>query len=66
MNRTLAAGLAALVLLAGCASHQWTKAEVDGMIVCNTDAMDQVERSAKRTFAAVHWVNCPRQTLRVI
>jgi hypothetical protein len=66
MNRMLVAGLSALALLAGCAPVQWTKADIDGRVVCNADAMDQVEQTAKRSFTSVHWVNCPRATLRVI
>lgn len=66
MNRLPLAGLAALLLLAGCAPIQYTKADVDGRIVCDADKMDQVERVARRQFASVHWVNCPKVTLRVI
>jgi hypothetical protein len=55
-----------VLLLSGCASAPLTKADVDGRVVCNVDRMDQVERAARRTFAEVHWVNCPRATLRVV
>jgi hypothetical protein len=34
--------------------------------VCNPDVLDQVERTARRTFAQVYWYNCPKATLRVI
>ena len=65
MKRLVLAALAAS-LVAACAPVQYTKADVDGLIVCNTDAMDQVERQARRSYATVHWVNCPRATLRVV
>jgi hypothetical protein len=66
MNRTLLAGLVSAVLVAGCAPVQYTKSDVDGMIVCNTDEMDRIDRDAIRRYASVYWVNCPRATLRVI
>jgi hypothetical protein len=55
-----------VVLASGCASAPLTKADIDGRVVCNVDRMDQVERAARRTFAEIHWVNCPRATLRVV
>lgn len=66
MNRTLLTGLATLLLAAGCAPVQYNKADVDGLIVCNTDLMERIEREASRRFASLRWVNCPRATLRVI
>jgi hypothetical protein len=67
MDNCLAlAGLLALVTVCGCAPVPLTKADVDGRIVCNQDAMDQVERLARRNTATVLWVNCPQATLRVI
>jgi hypothetical protein len=66
MKRFVLAGCAGLLLAAGCAPVQYTKAEVDGLVVCNVDQMDQVERKAKRGFTSVYWVNCPRATLRVV
>ena len=64
--RTLAlVGIAAL-LLAGCAPAPLTRADYDGLVLCNPDAMDQVERQARRTFAQVYWYSCPKATLRVI
>ena len=65
MKSLVAAGFAGLVLMTGCAPVTYTKANVDGRVVCNTDTMDDVERRAKKSFASVHWVNCPRMTLRV-
>ena len=65
MKRLIVVGIAAL-LAAACAPVQYSKADIDGRIVCNTDLMDQVERQAKRSFATVYWVNCPRATLRVV
>jgi hypothetical protein len=55
-----------VVLTSGCATAPLSKADVDGRVVCNVDRMDQVERAARRTFAEIHWVNCPRATLRVV
>ena len=55
-----------VLLLCGCATAPLTKADVDGRAVCNVDRMDQVERDIRRSFAEVHWINCPRATLRVV
>lgn len=64
--RSLAlAGIAGMLLLGGCAPYQYTKADLDGLVVCNPDVLDQVERAAKRSFAQVIWVRCPTATLRV-
>ena len=51
--------------LCGCAPVQYTKADVDGRVVCNTDRMDQVERAARREMKEIRWLNCPLATLRV-
>lgn len=64
MKRLALAGIAG-VLLCGCAPYQYTKADLDGLVVCNPDSMDQVKRAAKRSFAQVIWVRCPTATLRV-
>ena len=53
-------------VLSACAPVQYTKADVDGRIVCNSDRMDQIERAARRENKEVHWVNCPLATLRVV
>jgi hypothetical protein len=66
MKRVLLASLAALLLAAGCAPMQYTKADLDGLIVCDTELMDRIERDAARRFATIQWANCPRVTLRVI
>ena len=66
MKSLVTAGIAGVLLLSGCAPVQYTKADVDGLIVCNSDVMDQVERNAKRSFSQVIWVRCPTATLRVI
>lgn len=66
MRRVVTAGIAGLLLLSACAPVQFTKADLDGRIVCNVDVMDQVERQARRNFTQVIWVNCPRATLRVV
>ena len=52
--------------MCGCAPVQYAKADLDGFIVCNSDAMDAVERQAKRSFTTVTRVRCPKATLRVI
>ena len=54
-----------VLLMSGCAPAPLTKADVDGRVVCNVDRMDQVERGVRRNFAEIHWINCPRATLRV-
>lgn len=66
MKSLVAAGIAGLLLLSGCAPVQYTKADLDGLVVCNPDVMDQVERQARRNFTQVIWVNCPTATLRVV
>ena len=65
MRKLVLAGFAGL-LLAGCAPAMYTKADLDGRIVCNADAMEQVEQKARRMFAQVIWVNCPQGRLRVV
>jgi hypothetical protein len=65
MKSLVIAGIAG-VLLSGCAPLQYTKADIDGLIVCNADAMERVEQKARRNFAQVIWVHCPTATLRVI
>ena len=65
MNRIVLAAVAALAM-SGCAPVHYAKADIDGLIVCNSEAMDAVERQAKRNFAKVVWVRCPTATLRVI
>lgn len=66
MKTLVIAGIAGLFLLSGCAPMQYTKAEVDGLVVCNSDVMERVEHQARKSFAQVIWVNCPRGTLRAI
>jgi hypothetical protein len=66
MKSLVTAGIAGLLLLSGCAPVQYTKAELDGLIVCNADVIQRVEQQARRNFAQVIWVNCPTWTLRVI
>ena len=65
MKRLVIAGITGL-LLSGCAPVQYTKADLDGLRVCNADVVERVEREARRNFAQVIWVNCPTWTLRVI
>ena len=66
MKGFVVAGLAGLLLTTGCAPFQYTKADVDGRIVCNAEFMDQIERQARRNQVTVTWINCPHATLRVI
>jgi len=66
MNRIVLAALVAAFALSGCAPVHYAKADVDGLVVCNPDAMEAVERQARRNFAQVVWVRCPTATLRVI
>jgi len=66
MNRIVVAALVAAFALCGCAPVHYAKADVDGLVVCNPDAMEAVERQARRNFAQVVWVRCPTATLRVI
>lgn len=66
MKRSLAVAIAALVLLAGCAPYQYTKAEVDGRKVCDDDAVERIEQAARRNNVFLQWVNCPVATLRAI
>jgi len=60
---SIVVGLAAL---SGCAPAPLTKADVDGLVVCNADRMDRIEREARREHKEVHWVHCPQATLRVV
>jgi hypothetical protein len=66
MKILVIAGIAGLLLLSGCAPVQYTKADIDGLVVCNPEIMEQVEQKARRSFAQVVWVRCPTATLRVI
>jgi len=66
MKTLLALSIAcAATALCGCASTEYTKADLDGRVVCNTDRMDQVDREARREMKEIHWLNCPLATLRV-
>ena len=56
----------ATVALSGCAPEPMTKADVDGRIVCNTDQMAEVERSARRENKEIHWLHCPQAVLRAM
>ena len=65
MKALLALGVVVVATgLVGCAPQPLTKADVDGKVVCNADRMDQVERDARRNHAELHWINCPKATLR--
>lgn len=54
------------VAASGCAPAPLTKADVDGLVVCNVDRMDQVERAARRENKEIHWVHCPQAVLRAV
>jgi len=60
------ASVAAVVLCSGCAPHAWTRADLDGRVICDEQRMQQVERSARLDGAETHWVNCPQATIRVV
>lgn len=53
-------------VLSACAPVQYTKADLDGRVVCDVARMDQIERAARRENKEVHWVSCPLATLRVV
>jgi len=57
-------GIAGLLLVSGCAPVAYTKADVDGRIVCNDTQMHDTEVKARRINASVTWVNCPQRVLR--
>lgn len=65
MNRIVLAAISLLVM-SGCAPIHYAKADIDGRIVCNPDAIAAVEQEAKRKYTQVIWVRCPTATLRVI
>ena len=65
MTKLVLAGLAGL-LLAGCAPVVYTKADLDGRIVCNAEAMEIAEQKMRRSIGHVVWVNCPQGRLRVV
>lgn len=66
MKTLIALSLAAAAgVLSGCAPMQYTKADLDGRIVCDVEQMDRIERAARRENKEVHWVSCPLATLRV-
>jgi len=58
------AGVAGIALCAGCAQAPFTKADVDGRIVCDSSRMAKVEQQARLDNKEVRWVNCPTVTLR--
>lgn len=66
MRALLAASIViASAALCGCAPAAYTKADLDGRVVCNTERMDALERAARREMKEIHWVHCPLATLRV-
>lgn len=64
MKSLVLAGLATFAL-GGCAPVLTTKASLDP-VACDYQQMDRVERQAKRAFASVVWINCPRAVQRVV
>ena len=52
--------------MSGCMPVHRAKADLDGLIVCNSDAMDALERQARRNVTTVTWVRCLTATLRAI
>ena len=61
-----AALIAAALLCSGCATQQYTAADLDGQVVCDEARMSQVENDANKHLAQVPWVNCPTATVRVV
>jgi hypothetical protein len=66
MKRIVFAGIIASLVMSGCAPVPYTKADLDGRVVCHPDVMEAVAQDAKRKFTQVIWVRCPTATLRVI
>ena len=58
--------IAGAMLIQGCASAPLTDAYLDGLVICNKQKMDQIERAAKRSLKEIRWVNCPTETIRVV
>jgi hypothetical protein len=56
--------VAGTAILAACAPAPLTRADVDGLVVCNAERMAEVEARARREGVVLRWVNCPRATLR--
>ncbi|MEO9136416.1 MAG: hypothetical protein ABI316_07410 [Casimicrobiaceae bacterium] len=65
-NVILLSIIAVAASLSACAPAPLTKADVDGLVVCNSDWMDHIEREARRENKELHWVHCPQATLRVV
>jgi hypothetical protein len=55
---------AAVAALPGCTPAPLLKADVDGRIVCDADAMAKAEQAMRRNVGQIQWVNCPRAVLR--
>lgn len=49
----------------GCATAPPTRAELDGLYVCNAARMAQVDRQARLDGREIHWIHCPLAKLRV-
>ena len=56
---------ASAMLASGCAPQPFTRADLDGRIVCDADRIDAIEREARRNGSQIQWVNCPTVRLRV-
>jgi hypothetical protein len=66
MRAVLAASsVVAAGVLVACVPVQYTKTDLDGRVVCDTDRMDRIDHAARRENKEVHWVHCPLATLRV-
>ena len=56
---------ASALLASACAPQPFTRADLDGRVVCDADRVDAVERTARRNGSQVQWMHCPTVRLRV-
>jgi hypothetical protein len=61
----ITATVIAAALLAACATQPLTAEDLDGRVVCDVNRMAEVDRTARRQFMDLRWVNCPQATVRV-
>ena len=55
---------AAGILGAGCAPVALTRNDAGNREVCDTARMARIEYAAQRAYTDVHWVSCPRVSVR--
>lgn len=58
--------IGAAMLAAGCATTPRTRADLDGLYVCNAAYMAKIDREARLEGKEVHWMHCPLARLRVV